>query len=195
MTGRRARSWPSKVSGAGWLTSASWLCDVPDPINAVSGHIAGLLVLHPVIERHSLLCPLLAAILALDQRICAGSLRPLHCLEGRPVLRTGIIAAGFALAILVESIKRHVLGACQDLSLRAFHRLDGWRCDSSGRRDCCNCQYGHKTKRFHDLPHRVPIATCDMEVRQSATAIYSRRRRFFSVPCFAGPHTALISRQ
>src|SRR6476661_2515922 len=68
----------------------------------VTGLVAGLLVLHPRIERLALVRPLLAAVVARDDRPVGARGRAGCRHQRRPVRRAGSVARALAARILVE---------------------------------------------------------------------------------------------
>src|ERR1700681_1808255 len=96
--------------------SASSLGDV-ETLDAVSGHVAGLLVLDPEIEGLAFIGPLLGTVGASDDGPLASCLAICGSLERRPCRRAFVVAIGLPGCVLVEGIKSHAFGIDPDLAL------------------------------------------------------------------------------
>src|ERR1022692_889318 len=101
-------------AGASGLTplraSVSVLDDVPGAVESVAGHVARFLILRPRVERFALVRPLLAAVVAGNDRPVARRLGIGRGHQRRPVAGARSIACALASGVLVEGIERHSRG-------------------------------------------------------------------------------------
>src|SRR5574341_1046516 len=94
-------------------SSKSGLGGVPDVVEAVAGHVAGLGILGPVVQRPALAGPLLAAVVARDEAPVAAGGGAGGGHQRRPVGGAGAVAHALARAgrIAVEGVERHLVRA------------------------------------------------------------------------------------
>src|SRR5512134_958259 len=102
---RSSRSFTRTRSIAGPHRLRLFLDHVPDFVEAVAGPVAGLLVLDPQVERLALVGPLLAPVVARDDRVVAARLVFRGCFQRGPDRGTLGVAHALARAhrVLVEN--------------------------------------------------------------------------------------------
>src|SRR4051812_24159925 len=98
---------------------------MPGTVDAVSGRIAGLGVLHPAVERLAFVGPLLLAVLPGYYRISGGRRAGGIRRQRRPIFGAFAGAGRFPGAVLVEGVKRHAFRVGKRWSLCRLG--DAWR--------------------------------------------------------------------
>src|SRR5450830_1720568 len=99
---------------------------MPDLVHTVTFGVARLAVLDPAVERHVLVGPLLAAVIAGDNAVTISRLGTGSNWQRRPVAGARSVAHGFARSVLGEGVQGHALGIDQDLAHAGVSNF-GWR--------------------------------------------------------------------
>src|SRR5215813_8383169 len=120
----RSRRWPSCRSNLRRLWSAplrrsfrgSGAGEMPKVIHPVPGCVTGFLVLGPRIERFAFVGPLLAAVVAADERKTSRRLRIGVGNQGQPINRALGVAIRFVLAVAIKHVERHTVEVDEGLA-------------------------------------------------------------------------------
>src|SRR5579862_2410001 len=89
------------------VSPMSALDGVPRTVETIAGHVAGLLVLGPEVQRLALVCPLLASVFAGDDSPVAGGNGTAGGHQRRPIACARAVAGALTAGVLVERVQRH----------------------------------------------------------------------------------------